>query len=168
MNTQKLNNLMSELYKFDSSVLELNNPIASSQLIKEFENMFDVILPQEYKDLLSIHNGIFVMGDGILGIDLDNRRDLYNTYYFEHFEVENSIPRYLIPFSPDGFGNHYCFDTRVQTNDGYSYQIVFWQHDYLYNKGEDLEVTHESLTDFIREVMIDWILEDYDYNGNEK
>lgn len=159
---------MSELSKFDTSVLELNNPIASSQLIKEFENKFDVILPQEYKDLLSIHNGIFVMGDGILGIDLDNRRDLYNTYYFEHFEVENTMPRYFIPFSPDGFGNHYCFDTRVQTNGGYSNQIVFWQHDYLYDKGEYPEVTHESLTDFIREVMIDWILEDYDYNGNEK
>ena len=35
----------------------------------------------------------------------------------------------IVPFSPDGYGNHYCFDVK-------NHNIVFWEHDsdYIQNK----------------------------------
>lgn len=53
------------------------------------------------------------MGDEVLGI-AKNKYDLVNAYQFEHYEVINPQYEYLIPFSPDGFGNSYCFDTRIK------------------------------------------------------
>ncbi|MGP1535871.1 SMI1/KNR4 family protein [Prevotella heparinolytica] len=38
----------------------------------------------------------------------------------------------MIPFSPDGSGNFYCFDTKVKTKNGDSNQIVFWYSNYIY------------------------------------
>lgn len=72
----------------------------------------------------SMTNGFSLMGDEVLGIT-KNKYDLVNAYQFEHYEVINSQYEYLIPFSPDGFGNSYCFDTRIKTNQGFSNQIVF-------------------------------------------
>lgn len=75
---------------------------------------------------------------------------------------------YLIPFSPDGFGNSYCFDTRIKTNQGFSNQIVFWQHDYEYSETDLPEITNNSLIDFINNWIIGNTLKYYDYEGNEK
>jgi len=71
---------------------------------------------------------------------------------------------YLVPFSPDGGGNHYCFDTRTINEN--SCNVVFWQHDYPYSEDDPPEVTNTSFTEWMKEVVIDWTLEDYDYDGN--
>ena len=58
---------------------------------------------------------------------------------------------YLIPLSPDGGGNHYCFDTRIINNN--SCNVVFWQHDYAYTVDDAPEVTNPSFTEWIKQVV---------------
>ncbi|MBQ2399308.1 MAG: hypothetical protein II308_04480, partial [Muribaculaceae bacterium] len=70
--------------------------------------------------------------------------------------------------SPDGFGNHYCFDTSRPTCNGKSCEIVFWQHDLEYDEKHVPEITHICFLDFIQEIMINDTLKYYDYDGNEK
>ncbi|WP_394802961.1 SMI1/KNR4 family protein [Barnesiella propionica] len=61
-------------------------------------------------------NGLSMMGDIILGIHniLTDKKyteiNLENTCIFEHFEANNPMPLHLVPFCPNGYGNHYCFD----------------------------------------------------------
>lgn len=169
MRTNKqISQLFQELSKFSERVIEFNAPV-NEFLISKFEKENDILLPKEYKQFLSVSNGLNLMGDEILGLyDIKNTNDLFSVYRFEHFEVIRPMPKYLIPFSPDGGGGFYCFDTRISTNRGFSNQIVFWSTDYLYTDVDLPEITHNSMCDFIQECLIGWTLEVYDYNGNEK
>ena len=158
--------IIAELLRFSPHLLEINNPVLEEEIAR-FESKFNLPLPEDYKYLLSITNGFSLMGDEVLGI-AKNKYDLVNAYQFEHYEVINPQYEYLIPFSPDGFGNSYCFDTRIKTNQGFSNQIVFWQHDYEYSETDLPEITNNSLIDFINNWIIGNTLKYYDYEGNEK
>ena len=122
-----------EVEKFSSIILTIGEPLEGT-VIANFEVKYNLNLPKDYKILLEKHNGINLYGIEIYGI-IQNQNagltSLEETYLFEHYEVENVMPFYLIPFSPDGGGNHYCFDTRF--NNDTSCPVVFWQHDYLYS-----------------------------------
>jgi hypothetical protein len=72
-----------------------------------------------------------------------------------------------LPFSPDGRGNFYCFDTRDCDNNN-SCSVVFWTSNYEYNDDDQPEQTNLSFSDWIEEVMIEWTLESYNYDGSEK
>lgn len=158
--------IIAELLKFSPHLLEINNPVLEEE-IAQFESKFNLPLPEDYKYLLSITNGFSLMGDEVLGIT-KNKYDLVNAYQFEHYEVINPQYEYLIPFSPDGFGNFYCFDTRIRTNQGFSNEIIFWQHDYEYSEADWPEVTNNSFIDFVKNWIIGNTLKYYDYNGNNK
>ncbi len=161
-----INEVISELEKFPVDVLTLNNPAEKNEILA-FEAKYQLILPLDYKILLTKYNGIDLMGINIYGIKEDSGSySLEDCYLFEHYEVDNEMPLHLIPFSPDGFGNHYCFDS--SSHDDNSCRIVFWQHDCRY-LGDDLpEITNNNLADWIKKVMIEWTLEDYNYDGTEK
>jgi hypothetical protein len=88
---------------------------------------------------------------------------LDNLYRIEHFEVGNPMPLEFFPFSPDGGGNHYCFD--LSNHDD---KVYFWQHDYEYADKTEVECCNNSFYEWIQEVLIDWTLEDYNYDGSEK
>lgn len=165
---QEMDEVIAELKKFTSNVLDWRGP-ASPELIKRFESEYQVNLPEDYKYLLNFTNGFSLMGDEILGITFfQYGEDLANVYQFEHFEV--AVPQYkhLIPFSPDGGGSFYCFDTHVKTNNGASNQIVFWYSNYEYTESDPPEITHQSLADYIKNWIISLTLENYDYNGKER
>ena len=66
------------------------------------------------------------------------------------------MPLHLIPFSPDGGGNYYCFDIRNNN-------IVFWDSEYDYSN-DIPEVAYNTLAEMMREVFIEWTLEDLDIN----
>ncbi|ASS50304.1 MAG: hypothetical protein A3D31_12110 [Candidatus Fluviicola riflensis] len=156
-----------ELSKFSNQILEFNKPV-EPVLIKEFENKYGLTLPNDYKFLLETTNGFSLIGTRVLGLHGNENIDsLEMVYKFEHFEVINPQPTYLIPFCNDGRGNFYCFDTLKQSKDGNSCSIVFWQSDIDYSNQEP-EIVNENLSDWIDEVVIQWTLEDYDYDGNEK
>ena len=130
---------------------------------------FNLNLPNDYNVLLRKHSGVNLYGteiNGIIQIPNLGLTSLEQSYLFEHYEVENIMPLYLIPFSPDGGGNHYCFDTKFNNNT--SCPIVFWQHDYTYSNEDLPEVVNTTLADWIKREMIDWTLEDYNYDGSEK
>ncbi|MDO5666074.1 MAG: SMI1/KNR4 family protein [Bacteroidia bacterium] len=164
----EIENIIRELKKFSDNILTLNPPI-NPELIIKFEKKYQLELPNDYKYLLSQSNGINLMGDEVLGITFsDYGYDLASTYEFEHFDNQIHQFDYLIPFSPDGGGNFYCFDIRKKTNDDDSCKIVFWYSNYEYSETDEPEITHDNLSNFINECIIGWTLEDYDYDGNRK
>lgn len=164
MNTKKdsMNDLYGKLLLFDSNLIELFT-LARSNIVHEFETFTKLDLPQDYIDFLHFTNGMSLMGDIIYGIYPEDTKVPFNLmvhYHIEHTEVDNVMYPNLIPFSPDGFGNHYCFDT-IANN------IVFWQHDYNYFDDKP-DFVCDSFTDFLRDIIIGWTLEEYDYHGNPK
>ena len=165
---QEMDEVIVELQKFTPQVLDWRQPV-DSVLIERFESRFNVKLPEDYKYLLNVTNGFSLMGDVVLGMtDEQYGEDLFSVYQFEHFEVVVPQYKHLIPFSPDGGGNFYCFDTHVKTNGGDSNQIVFWYSNYEYSESDPPEVTHQSLADYIKNWIIALTLEDYGYNGDRR
>lgn len=149
--------LIEEIKKFDNSIVSLGLA-ASEREIEETENHIGQKLPDEYKEFVRKHNGLEFMCEYILRVGSNIHPSAYSmndVYDFEHYEVHNPMPLHLIPFSPDGYGNHYCFDMR---NNG---KVVFWQHDFDY-KGRGPEVVYGSMVEMINEVFIDWSELDYD------
>lgn len=166
VNNMNIYEVLVELEKFSNEILSLGSPLEEGIIIN-FEKKYNIVLPVDYKILLRKYNGVNLYGTEIYGIDQSEKSySLEQNYLFEHNEVGNGMPLYLVPFSPDGGGNHYCFDTRFNTED--SCPIIFWQHDYLYSEKDPPEVVNPSLADWIKEVMIDWVLDEYNYDGSEK
>lgn len=64
--------IFKELSKFSEKVITFNSPVNESLILK-FEKENDILLPEEYKQLLSISNGLNLMGDEIFGLyDIEN------------------------------------------------------------------------------------------------
>ena len=140
MNTNpiSINDIITQLKTIPDSEILWNNPIDIHRIIA-FEEKYQLKLPQDYKDFLLQTNGLFVLGDEILGFSTEtNIYAIEETFWEEHYDVDNEMPYYLIPFSPDGFGNHYCFDTLNN-------KIVFWQHDLDYTKIQP-EIVYDNFT----------------------
>ena len=155
-----------ELLKFSSSMLTLEKTITDNR-IENFEDNIESKLPEDFKYLITKHNGFSFNGTEVYGIGKEFKgRSLDKLYEFEHYDVDNPMPKYFLPFSPDGSGNHYCLDlSRIE------YEIcpvVFWQHDCKYENISQVETCNLSFAEWIREVMIDWTLEEYNYDGTEK
>ena len=164
---EKVDQFLEELKKFSENILTINDPVKHDK-IYEFENKFNLKLPEDYKYLLLKCNGFSLLGDEVYGIyDLNTSfESLESVYLYEHNEVSWPQFDYLVPFSPDGGGNFYCFDTRYISNS--SCLIVFWTSNYEYTKDDMPEVVYQSFIDCIQEVFIDWTLETYDYNGEKR
>src|SRR5450755_371632 len=123
----KIIEVVEEILKFSPKVLKLNEAINEDAIV-EFEGVYGVTLPNDYKYLLRRTNGLDLMGNTVYGIhDESVAMSLGGAFKFEHYEVGNEMPRNLIPFSPDGRGNHYCFD--CAKCDDESCKIIYWRHD---------------------------------------
>jgi len=159
-------NLLSELYKFSDEMLSLGLPIGDDKL-EIFERDIKFDLPFDFVYILKKHNGISLTGTGILGLDKQLKgSSLDKVYKFEHCEVGNPMPAEFLPFSPDGFGNYYCLNLSKFEHE--ICPVVFWQHDIIYDDINDVEECNLSLLDWIQEVMIDWTLENTNYDGSDK
>ncbi|MEO6150004.1 MAG: SMI1/KNR4 family protein [Mucilaginibacter sp.] len=158
--------LLNELSLFANTIAEFGPPINDNRL-ELFEDEISFTLPLDFKYVLKKYNGISIMGTGILGLDKSLRRSSLNeVYQFEHFETAHPMPVHFLPFSPDGRGNHYCLNL-MQVNDGIC-PVVFWQWDYNYSTVNEVEQCYSNFTDWIKEVMIEWTLEDHNYDGTSK
>lgn len=153
-----------EILKISPNVMSFKEGVKEGMII-EFETKYNVPLPNDYKTFIKRTNGLDFMGVTIYGIYEDSV-SLEGSYKFEHFEVDNEMPVNLIPFSPDGGGNHYCFDSNNCTDA--SCKIIFWQHDISCNQNNLPEIVNNSFAEWVKEAVIDWTLEDYDYYGNKK
>lgn len=153
--------LINELEKFDKSIVSLWNA-ASEQEIEDTEVHIGQVLPDEYKEFIRISNGLEFTCDYILRVGNNVSPSAFSmneVYDFEHFESYNPMPPHVIPFAPDGYGNHYCFDMK---NNGV---VIFWQHDINYKEHQP-EIVYESMVAMIREVFINW--SEMNYDGTSK
>ena len=159
-------NILNQLCKFSDKILFLGDPITDNRLL-EFESKIGFELPLDFKYILSNHNSFSLSGTEVLGLDIRFRgSSLENVYDFEHLEVDNPMLKEFLPFSPDGFGNQYCLD--LSRLDNYLCPVIFWQHDYLYADKDDVETCNTSFIEWVKEVMIDWALEDSNYDCSKK
>ena len=46
--------------------------------------------------------------------------------------------------------------------------IVFWQHDCNYENISEVETCNKNFVEWINEVMIEWTLGEYNFDGTEK
>ncbi len=67
----------------------------------------------------------------------------------ERARVTPPLPRHLVPFSPDGWGNHYCLDT-ARWN-GPECPVVFWDHEQSENQAP--ETTHGSFLEWLEDAL---------------
>ncbi|UPZ36525.1 SMI1/KNR4 family protein [Sphingobacterium sp. PCS056] len=157
---------VNELSKFDKSMVYLGPHILDDRL-KVFEEKNGFSLPEDFKYLMTIHNGFSLEGTEVLGLDNELRgSSLDNVYDFEISSSRNGMPKYFVPFSPDGRGNHYCLNLD-KLEDGIC-PVVFWQSDCDYQDISDVEECNDNFVSWVHEVMIGWTLEDYNYDGTEK
>ncbi|KKO89205.1 hypothetical protein AAW12_24080 [Sphingobacterium sp. Ag1] len=157
---------LEELYKFSDSILYLGEPILDSRL-ENLESQIGFKLPEDFKYILKKHNKFSLAGTEVYGLSENyGGSSLDFVYNFEHFEAEQEMPKPFFPFSPDGQGNHYCLDLS-KIKDGLC-PVVFWQWDIEYEDLADVEECNTNFLDWIGEVMIEWTLEVYDYDGSEK
>lgn len=155
-----LNSFINEFEKFSDRLKGVTDPV-SEQELSEYLKSTKFSLPEEYLQLLSYSNGISLTGDEIYGIGPNCLGlSLEKAYHIEHDLVGNPMPKRLIPFAPDGYGNHYCFDSK----DG---SVYFWQHD-LSRKRNLEEPVYSDLFEMIQEVFFDWTLQQFNYDGSEK
>jgi cell wall assembly regulator SMI1 len=163
---EKCNVLLDQLYLFSRDVIYLGESILDNRL-EIFEDEIGFELPSDFKYIMKRHNGISLFGTEIIGID-ESRKDgsLEAVYKFEHSTSPHKMPKEFLPFSPDGRGNHYCLNL-AKIKNGTS-PVVFWQWDYNYGSVDEVEEANKSLLAWIKEVMIDWKLEEYNYDGTEK
>jgi cell wall assembly regulator SMI1 len=155
-----------ELNKFAKEICFLGEPIKDNRL-DVFEKRTGFKLPLDFKYLISRFNGFSLNGTEVYGIDISLKESSFdNVYEFEHFKSKFKMPLHLIPFSPDGRGNHYCLDLSG-LNNGIC-NIKFWQSDFNYNNFDEIENCNTSFLDWVDEVMISWTLEDLNYDGSEK
>lgn len=161
-----MENLIKELLKFSDDILEFGSNINDSR-IEEFEQYRKLTIPSDFKQFMKKVNGFSLMGTEVYGFNKDKVNAIENIYHREHFEVR--IPQFphLVPFSPDGRGNFYCLDTLNQLENG-DYPIIFWVSNYEYTIDDAPEITHNNFLDWVQEVIVDWTLEDYNYDGSTK
>ena len=164
--TNQCEAVLKELGRFSNDVAFLGTAIIDNRL-NEFEEKLGFTLPVDFKYIIACYNGVSLDGTEIYGLgDVFRKASLDKIYDFEHFVVENKMPLHFVPFSPDGRGNHYCLDLS-QMVDGVCL-IKFWQWNFSYNDIAEVETTHGNFVEWINDVMIDWTLEDINYDGSLK
>ena len=107
----------------------------------------DIVFPEDYRWWLMNHN-LSDTPEPVYGINASSD-DILRHYKIEHFEVENSMPDFLVPFCPDGWGNHYCFH---KSQPG----VFFWQHD-MDAGPRNPKKTNDSFTDWFKERVDEYI-----------
>jgi hypothetical protein len=161
-----MENQINELLKFSRNILEMGN-IINDNRIENFEKYRKLTLPSDFKQFIKKVNGFSLMGTKVYGFYDTKSENIETVYQFEHFETR--VPQYLflVPFSPDGRGNFYCLDTKHKLENG-NFPVVFWVSNYEYTENDTPEITHENFIEWIQEIVIDWTLEDYNYDGSSK
>jgi cell wall assembly regulator SMI1 len=160
---ESIDELIRHILRFSPKLRHLNDGASEAKIV-QFENTYQLELPSDFKAFLLIANGIALLESTVFGIfDESVPVSLNGAYKYEHLEVENKMPKYLVPFSPDGRGNHYCFDCSTHLND--SCKVVFWEYDVLYDVNDPPEIVDNSFTEWAQQVLVDWKLLDINYDG---
>ncbi|MEW4282564.1 SMI1/KNR4 family protein [Priestia koreensis] len=108
----------------DEFTCEFNSPLISSQLLQEFEEKTKLILPNDFKDFLLIHDGSLLFADPYYGggvhiMSLEKILDLYIIYTRSEllpkgwYVIGNDDGDHLFvnsnQLNEDGEGDHYLY-----------------------------------------------------------
>lgn len=158
--------VLDELSLFSNKILT-SGPDLILEDVNQFQNHYELCLPLEVITFLKKFNGMSLMGAEILGFN-KSANSISEVYYREHFLVAHPQFSKLIPISPDGAGNFYCLDVSKCNSGSITCPVIFWASNVIYNDVNQPQLTHDSFCNFVKQVVIDWLLEDYDYNGNKR
>lgn len=159
-----MNTLRNELEKFSSTIVEIGGVVTDNR-VEKLEAKIGYVFPPKFKQLLKAMNSFSLYGTEVYGFGkCPVGFSLEELYHIEHFEVGNPMPESIVPFSPDGGGNHYCLNLAGENPE----QVLFWVHDLELSDEEQLEVCGEDIVDWMNKEVIEPILEDYNYDGSEK
>lgn len=156
MNIEKINIAIKRLINFPDSALYYESGLTLGQL-EEAENKLDLKFPDDFKYFYSKINGFSLIGGSVFPIVLDDleskkRENLIRVNHREHFEVVNPMPKYFLPFSPNGRGDHYCLDLKT-LNDKGTCGVIFWQWDYSFFNMNKIEKVNDSFTNWLIELI---------------
>jgi hypothetical protein len=121
-----------------------------------FARPLDLVLPEDYLFFMNWSNGLYVFGLDILGIG-NERSDLIENINWEQKKSNNLLPKHIIPFSPVGNGDFYCFDIKDGLKDGVC-PVIYWQWDY--SSPNDYEYLADSFVEWLAITMNEMIEEE--------
>lgn len=129
----------------------VNNNVSMND-ISNIENTLGIKLPKDYIDCVILNNAgypdknifdiyeekgkVFEYLLGISKDDEDNILDVYST-------CKNFLPKGIIPFARDGFGNYICFNY----SDKDKYKIIFYC-----NENEKMYFISNTFTELINKL----------------
>ncbi len=122
--TEELNKVIS-LFKETAYKGFTANP-ASPEEIVDAENKLGACLPESYKGFqLEVDDTDWAMLE-IYSVKSGITFNIVDATYSERTEYFPNMPQHLIPFSNNGGGDSYCFDTSSFENG--ECKVVFWDH----------------------------------------
>ncbi len=124
--------------------------------IHHAETVLEVQLPGSYKEFLRKFGwgGIVSWELYGLGSNVPVYLDLVQMTLSERNEMRPRVPFHLVPIMNDGYGNHYCLDTRnVKDNDC---PVVFWDH----------ELSENQDPKFVSKGFVEWLISLFDGLGS--
>lgn len=114
------------------------------------EEQIGVVLPRSFRRLLA-ELGFVWWPEELYGLSprIPPGVQLPRATMDERHEVEPPLAYHLVPFCPDGFGNHYCLDTSAMVEG--ECPVVFWNHEL--EEDQKPPLTHGSFTDWLEEAI---------------
>ncbi|HDR4901415.1 MULTISPECIES: SMI1/KNR4 family protein [Bacillus] len=118
----------------------MSKPLGNEEAVVRFENMLEIVLPNDYKLCVANYNAgrprpnVFdtaqrkeLVAKALLSFDQTNVENIWTTYE----NLKNQLPKQIVPFMSDQFGNYICFDYRTSNEPA----VVFW----------DQELSHQNI-----------------------
>ncbi|MBF1635045.1 MAG: SMI1/KNR4 family protein [Prevotella sp.] len=143
--------LIKRIQTFKEEYVSYFKPLEDAD-IHLYKNQLPFRLPEDYLSFLKFSNGIIISGDELFGIS-NKQFDIIKAYDIEHNEVKYPMPKFIVPFAPDGGGSYYCFDTSDNN------KIVFWTSNYKYSDTDRPEIVNQDFCEWFNEVMLDWSID---------
>lgn len=134
--------------------------------INLLENIFNCILPKDYKDFLLSHNGGSSKKNVYNFLEIENSSniayffafysmkvdfhgDVYDDLLKEYYRRKDRIPEGFIPIGTDSGGNYICLGINI-----YYGNVYFWDHEEEVDEGcipdmSNMHIIGNSFTDFI-------------------
>ncbi|OIJ20741.1 hypothetical protein BKP45_08045 [Anaerobacillus alkalidiazotrophicus] len=113
---------------------KFEKPVATDRVLKQLENDLKVTLPFSYQQLVKQHNGARPRPNVIKTSNGNDR--VVKTFLTVHPTkggvkdvsewLVNQLPKDMIPFANDPFGNYFCFNYETSRKEP---TIVFWSHE---------------------------------------
>ncbi|MEZ5050682.1 MAG: SMI1/KNR4 family protein [Saprospiraceae bacterium] len=107
-------------------------------------------LPEDFEYFLKWSNGFSLFGTEILGFE-NKEFDILKTVSREQNDTNNLMPSHIIPFSPMGNGDFYCFDLKEGLDGDGLCPIIYWQ--WNYSSPERYEKVNDSFIEWLKELI---------------